>query len=69
MVSEIWNRRKEAGGEGGLPKGEVSCRHPPQIPQRGSQVQSANVPLQLSLEILILFTEAQELRSGEQSQS
>lgn len=38
-------------------------------PTEGSQAQSADVPLQLSLEILILFTEALELRSGEQSQA
>lgn len=34
-----------------------------------TQIQSVDFPLQVSLEIHILFTEAKELRSGEQSQA
>lgn len=60
MVSEIWNRRKETGGEGGLPKGEVSCRHPPQIPQRGLKFSHLMFPCNCPLKYLFY---SQKLRN------
>lgn len=55
--SQDLGQKKEGGGTHQRNLAEVT------------QIQSVDFPLQVSLEIHILFTEAKELRSGEQPQA